>query len=80
MIEVFKKVPVHHRDIILADSAAKPGKLFKELDATKDYGAVAKVTNQPKYELFTDEILKRLKSTVKTVLVLFCRDGVAFLK
>jgi hypothetical protein len=32
------------------------------------------------FEKFKEEILKRLKSTVKTILVISCKDGLSFLK
>lgn len=40
-IQVFDKVPVHHRDIILADSGDKKSKCWKEIDASKEYGSQA---------------------------------------
>ena len=38
------------------------------------------IWEEPAYDKFKIEIIKRLKQTVKTVLVLFCYDGVTILK
>ena len=66
--------------VILADSGKSKCRFWKEIESTTDYGDRQYVFDKPMYSEFKDAILQRLKSTVKTVLILFCRDGISVLK
>ena len=66
-------------NIILADSAPELKPFGNRI---KDDSALAKceLVQENNYELFKKQMLVRIKSTVKTVLVIFCDHGLAFIK
>jgi len=68
--------------VIFADSRNVENSVIEEVKKTPLFSAKEQyyIQNQPDFEIFRDEILKQLKSTVKAVLVIFCQDGIAFLK
>jgi hypothetical protein len=65
-------------NVILADSASEL-KPFCNRVKTSDL-AQCELVQEKDYELFKKQMLARIKSTVKTVLVIFCDHGLAFIK
>jgi len=72
-------VPMTLTNIILADSTPESKSFWNSMITDDALGQLAFV-QESNYELFKKEMLIRIKSTVKTVLVIFCDHGLAFLK
>ena len=65
-------------NVILADSSTQLKPFFNRVN-NSDL-AKCELVQENNYELFKSKMLVRIKSTVKTVLVIFCDHGLAFIK
>ena len=83
ILQTFKGVPINFNKLIFADSRYSPNQTITAAKNTPLLNPAEQfyiINMSDDFDAFRDAIIQQLKSAVKTILVLFCEDGVEVLK